>query len=166
MLDSLSIFIIIKVFMFIAITLHILAATIWVGGMFFAYSFLRPAASDVLEPPQRLTLWVKVFAKFFNWVWLAIIILIGSGHFMIVQFEGLANVGKHIHIMMLLGYIMSAVFMHIYFAPFKRLKAAVALQDWQNAASNLNLIRKMVLLNLMLGLLTVFVASAGRYIAL
>jgi uncharacterized membrane protein len=166
MLDSLNIFIIIKVFMFIAISLHILAATIWVGGMFFAYSFLRPVAADVLEPPQRLTLWVKVFEKFFNWVWLAIIVLIGSGHFMIAQFEGMANVGKHVHIMMLLGYIMSAIFMHVYFAPFKRLKAAVALQDWPNAASNLNLIRKMVLLNLVLGLLTVFLASAGRYLPL
>tara|TARA_R110002153_G_scaffold39181_1_gene112969 strand:+ start:3921 stop:4379 length:459 start_codon:yes stop_codon:yes gene_type:complete len=152
--------------MFIAISLHILAATIWVGGMFFAYSFLRPVAADILEPPQRLTLWVKVFKKFFNWVWLAIILLIVSGHFMIAQFGGLANVGKHIHIMMLLGYIMTAIFMHVYFAPFKRLKAAVALQDWQKAASNLNVIRKMILLNLALGLLTVFVASAGRYMLL
>lgn len=152
--------------MFIAISLHILAATIWVGGMFFAYSFLRPVAADILEPPQRLTLWVKVFKKFFNWVWLAIILLIVSGHFMIAKFGGLANVGKHIHIMMLLGYIMTAIFMHVYFAPFKRLKAAVALQDWPNAASNLNVIRKMILLNLALGLLTVFVASAGRYILL
>lgn len=152
--------------MFIAISLHILAATIWVGGMFFAYSFLRPVAADLLEPPQRLTLWVQVFKKFFNWVWLAIILLIVSGHFMTAQFGGLGNMGKHIHIMMLLGYIMTAIFMHIYFAPFKRLKAAVALQDWPKAASNLNSIRKMVLLNLVLGLITVFVASAGRYLPL
>jgi uncharacterized membrane protein len=152
--------------MFIAISLHILAATIWVGGMFFAYAFLRPVAADVLDPPQRLTVWLGVFEKFFNWVWLAIIILIISGHFMITQFGGLATVGKHIHIMMLLAYIMTGIFMYVYFAPFKGLKAAVALQDWPNAASNLNLIRKMVLLNLVLGLLTVCVASAGRYIPL
>jgi len=152
--------------MFIAISLHILAATIWIGGMFFSYSFLRPVAVDVLAPPQRLTLWVKVFEKFFNWVWLAIILLIGSGHFMITQSGGLANVGKHIHIMMLLGYIMTAIFMHVYFTPFKRLKATVALKDWPNAASNLNVIRKMILINLVLGLITIFVASAGRYITL
>jgi uncharacterized membrane protein len=152
--------------MFIAISLHILAATIWVGGMFFSYSFLRPVVADVLEPPQRLTLWVKVFEKFFNWVWLISFLLIGTGHFMIAQFGGLAGVGKHIHIMMLLGYIMTVIFMHVYFAPFKRLKAAVAQQDWANGANNLNVIRKMVLLNLVLGLLTVFIASAGRYIPL
>lgn len=149
--------------MFIAISLHILAATIWVGGMFFAYSFLRPIAASVLEPPQRLTVWVGVFSKFFNWVWLAIILLIATGHYMAAQFGGLGSVGKHVHIMMLLGYIMAAIFMHIYFAPFKRLKASVELKDWPVAGNNLNMIRKIVLLNLMLGLLTIFAASAGRY---
>lgn len=152
--------------MFIAISLHILATTIWVGGMFFAYAFLRPVAADVLEPAKRLTVWVQVFEKFFNWVWLAIILLIATGHYMIAQFGGLANVGKHVHVMMLLGYIMMGVFMHVYFAPFKRLKAAVSLQDWPTGASNLNTIRKLVLLNLTLGLLTVFIGSAGRYLPL
>lgn len=152
--------------MFIAISLHILAATIWVGGMFFAYSFLRPVAADVLEPPKRLALWVQVFAKFFNWVWLTIILLIVTGHYMTAQFGGLANVGKHVHVMMLLGYIMMGIFMHVYFAPFKRLKAAVAQQEWPIGASNLNTIRKLVLLNLTLGLLTIFIGSAGRYLPL
>ena len=150
--------------MFIAISLHILAATIWVGGMFFAYSFLRPVAASVLEPPLRLTVWVGVFSKIFNWVWLAIILLIATGHYMSVQLGGLANVGKHVHIMMLLGYIMTAIFMHVYFAPFKRLKAAVAVENWPEAGSHLNVIRKMVLLNLVLGLLTIFIGSAGRYL--
>ena len=150
--------------MFIAISLHILAATIWVGGMFFAYSLLRPVAANVLEPPLRLTVWVGVLSKFFNWVWLSIILLIATGHYMAGQLGGLANVGKHVHIMMLLGYIMMAIFMHVYFAPFKRLKAAVDLEDWPTAGNNLNTIRKMVLLNLVLGLLTIFIGSAGRYL--
>ena len=150
--------------MFIAISLHVLAATIWVGGMFFAYTFLRPVAATVLEPPLRLTVWVGVFSKFFNWVWFAIVLLIATGHYMAAQMGGLANVGKHVHIMMLLGYIMTAIFMHVYFALFKSLKAAVVLQDWPTAGNNLNVIRKMVLLNLVLGLITVFIGSAGRYL--
>ena len=39
--------------MALAITLHILGAVIWVGGMFFAYMALRPVAAALLEPPQR-----------------------------------------------------------------------------------------------------------------
>ena len=32
-----------------AYTLHVLAALIWVGGMFFAWMILRPAAMAALE---------------------------------------------------------------------------------------------------------------------
>ena len=42
--------------MSVTITLHLLSAVIWVGGMFFAYMVLRPAAATLLEPPQRLPL--------------------------------------------------------------------------------------------------------------
>ena len=49
----------------IALLLHLLAAVVWVGGMFFAYVALRPAAAQ-LEPPARLTLWVGVFKIFFR----------------------------------------------------------------------------------------------------
>lgn len=41
--------------MSIALILHILAAVIWVGGMFFAYVVLRPVAAGQLQPPLRLT---------------------------------------------------------------------------------------------------------------
>jgi uncharacterized membrane protein len=37
--------------------LHGMAASAWVGGIFFAYMALRPAAMITLEPPVRLKLW-------------------------------------------------------------------------------------------------------------
>ena len=74
--------------MAIAISLHILAACIWVGGMFFAYVCLRPVAASTLEPAQRLTLWRGTFQSFFKWVGLSIVLLIISGHFMIGMFGG------------------------------------------------------------------------------
>ncbi len=46
------------------LALHVLAVVIWVGGMFFAYNALRPAAAEVLEPPNRLKLWVATFVDF------------------------------------------------------------------------------------------------------
>ena len=48
------------------IALHLLAAVIWVGGMFFAYMVLRPSAG-LLEPAARLPLWQRVFGHFFPW---------------------------------------------------------------------------------------------------
>lgn len=150
--------------MAIAISLHILAACIWVGGMFFAYVCLRPVAADTLEPAARLTLWRGVFERFFKWVGLAIVALIISGHFMIAMYGGMKVVGMHVHIMLLLGYIMFGIFGHLFFAPFKRLKAAVDNQDWPAGAAQLNTIRKMVGINLVIGLITIAVASAGRFI--
>ena len=71
----------------IALTFHILGAVIWVGGMFAAYVCLRPAAGS-LEPPQRLKLWRGFFAKFFPWVWVAVILLLGSGYCMLLTTFG------------------------------------------------------------------------------
>ena len=55
--------------------LHVLSALVWVGGMFFAWMVLRPAAVKALDGPARLTLWVEVFQGFFRWVWVAVILL-------------------------------------------------------------------------------------------
>ena len=150
--------------MSIAFTLHLLAAVIWVGGMFFAYVCLRPVAATLLEPPHRLQLWAHIFVRFFVWVWAAIITLIVTGHGMIALYGGFGNIGKHVHIMLAIGYIMFLVFAHLYFAPFKRLKRAVEAADWGTAGNNLNQIRKMVGINLVLGLVTVAAASGGRFL--
>ncbi len=39
--------------MSLSLALHLLAATNWVGGMFFAYQILRPVDGEMLEPPIR-----------------------------------------------------------------------------------------------------------------
>ena len=49
-------------------TLHVLAALVWVGGMFFAWMVLRPATVAALDGPARLRLWVEVFRRFFGWM--------------------------------------------------------------------------------------------------
>ena len=150
--------------MFAFLGLHILSATVWVGGMFFAYLCLRPVAGSLLEPPQRLKLWDQVFAKFFKWVWLAVIILIATGHGMIAVYGGMKNVGTHVHIMLLTGYVMIAIYGHLFFSPYRKLKKAVAEEQWQEAGKFLQQIRLFVAINLALGLFTVFIASGGKYI--
>lgn len=144
--------------------LHVLSAVIWVGGMFFAYMALRPVAASLLEPPVRLTLWVQVFGRFFPWVWLSVALLLGSGLWMIFGFfGGMGAVRWNVHLMLLLGLIMMLIYMHVYFAPFRRLKQAVAAQQWPEAGTRLGQIRKLIGLNLSLGLLVVAIAALGRY---
>lgn len=148
--------------MSIALYLHLTAAVIWVGGMFFAYVCLRPAAVGVLEPPQRLQLWRATFERFFPWVWAAVIALPLSGYWMLFELGGFGGTGMHIHIMHALGIIMILVFLHIYFAPFKRLQRAVAAADYPTAGKHLNQIRLLVATNLALGLLVLVVVRLLR----
>lgn len=150
--------------MSLAIALHVLSVVVWVGGMFFAHQALRPAAVEVLEPPLRLPLWVATFKRFFPWVWLAVGLILVSGYWMIFKFGGFGNLPIYIHVMNGLGLVMMAIFMHVFFAPYKRLKRAVNDQDWPAGAKQLATIRFMVGINTILGLLTIAIATGGRYL--
>jgi uncharacterized membrane protein len=149
----------------VAISLHILAATIWVGGMFFAYMVLRPIAAVQLEPPERLTLWSNVFSTFFPWVWASVTILLGTGFWLVFnQFSGFESVGLHIHIMMNVGIIMSLIFFYIFFWPARELARMIEQEAWAKAATALAQIRLLIGVNLLLGLSIIGIASGGRYL--
>ena len=63
--------------LFIAFKLvHLLAVIVWVGGMFFAHFFLRPAVQG-LQPSDRVMLMHGVLQRFFAWVLvLAVVVLV------------------------------------------------------------------------------------------
>lgn len=152
--------------MTLAISLHLLSAVIWVGGMFFAYMALRPAAAGVLDPPRRLSLWSHTLARFFPWVWLSIILLPLTGYWMIFRhFGGMAHVGVSIHIMQALGILMILIFLHVFFAPFRRLRRAVDAGDTPGAGRQLTRIRWLVLTNLLLGIIVTVIGAAGPFLA-
>lgn len=140
---------------------HFLAALVWVGGMFFAYVVLRPAAVEVLDPPQRLRLWDSVFRRFFFWVWGAIAVLLISGFYMVYLFGGFAHLPMHVHAMLLLGLVMMAIYGHVFFGCYRPFSLNVSRQNWKEAGEMLARIRKLIGINLTLGLLTVGVAVLG-----
>lgn len=149
----------------LALVLHVLSVVVWLGGMIFAHQMLRPVAVTVLEPPQRLTLWVGVFERFFPWVWAAVGLLLATGLWMIFDLYGdFAGTPLYVHAMFGLGLVMMAIFGHVFFGPFKRLKSHVANQAWPDGAAQLNQIRRLVGLNIVLGTLTVIFAAGGRYL--
>ncbi len=150
--------------MYYSVAFHLLSAVIWVGGMFFAYNALRPAAAQVLEPPLRLELWVQVFRRFFVWVWLSIVILLGTGYWMLFNyFGGFSSAGIHIQIMHGAGILMVLIYLRVFFGPYRQLRQAVIIQDYPLAGAQLNKIRKLIGLNTSIGLLVIIIASAGRY---
>lgn len=147
-----------------ALALHLIAAVIWIGGMIFAHVMLRPVAASQLEPPQRLTLWVGVFRRFFPAVFASIATLLATGYWMVLSFYGgFEFVGMHVHLMIWTGYLMILIFLHVFFAPFRRLKQAVAAEDWPAGAKRLAQIRMLVGINIIIGLAIIAIASGGRY---
>jgi uncharacterized membrane protein len=149
--------------MTIALFLHLVADVVWIGGMFLAYMAVRPAVVEVLEPPLRLRLWAAIFRRFFPWVWAAIVLLLGSG------FSMMGTMGKvplYVIGMTLIGIVMTAIFLYIYFLPFGALRRAVAAQEWQAGGAALGTIRMLVGTNLVLGLVNIAVAVFGRTISL
>jgi uncharacterized membrane protein len=146
------------------VALHALSAAIWVGGMFFAYVALRPAAAALLPIEQRTTLWQESFARFFPWVWGIVIVLLATGFWLIFGlYGGMGNVGGHVHTMLLLGLVMMAIYAHIFFAPYRRMRLAIAAENWPEAGRRLSQIRIFIGINLILGLVTIVLGTGGRY---
>ena len=136
--------------------LHLLAAVVWVGGMFFAYLVLRPSMG-VLEPNQRLLLNTQVFQRFFRAVWHAMPLSVITGFGMIFVFlGGMQTQSPKVHAMMALGLIMSALFLYIFFVPYKRFRRTT---DKATMAASLDSIRKLVGVNLIVGLVTIVVGA-------
>lgn len=145
----------------IPLLLHLLGIVIWVGGMFFAYMALRPAAVQVLEPPMRLKLWRGVFSRFFPWVFLSVGLILASGLYMVMQMGGFAAVGLYIHLMFALGLLMMLIFIYVFFSAFKKLNNHVVREEWPSAGAALGQIRLLIGLNLILGIVTITVAVLG-----
>lgn len=144
----------------IAVMLHLLGAVVWIGGMFFAYLCLRPAASG-LEPPLRLLLWAATLERFFQWVWVSIALILGSGFHMVAAVSELGRVPLNVHLMLYVGATMTLIFAYVFFSPYPTLRHAVTARDWKAGAVALNQIRIAVAVNLALGLLNIVVATAG-----
>jgi uncharacterized membrane protein len=135
--------------------LHLLCAVLWVGGMFFAYVVLRPSMAAI-EAPQRMLLHTRVFKKFFLVIWHAMPLILITGFAMIALRWDMATAPWQLNAMMGLGLLMAAVFLAIFFGPYRQFRRTT---DRNRMAASLDNIRKLIGVNLILGLVTVIVAG-------
>ena len=138
------------------LALHLLGAIAWVGGMFFALVVVRPGLA-VLEPPTRLALHHRIFRRFFLVVWHAIGLLLLSGYGLVFGlYGGFRHLPWNVNAMQAAALVMIAVFLAIFFGPYRRFRAAVGTARALEAAEK---IRMLILLNLVLGVLVVVLAA-------
>ncbi|WP_422392608.1 DUF4149 domain-containing protein [Mycetohabitans rhizoxinica] len=144
-----------------AMFLHIAAVVIWVGGMTFVQFCLRPALSDV-SPQLRLPLLDSVFGRFFRLVAVAIVVILATGVFMLVTLGG-AQANWPMHAMAAIGVLMMLLFGHIRFALYPRLQRAVQAQNWPDGARVVTGLRRLVAVNLALGIVAIALGVIGRF---
>ncbi|HTH40609.1 MAG TPA: CopD family protein [Rhodocyclaceae bacterium] len=140
--------------------LHLTAAVVWIGGMFFAHFCLRPAALATLEPAQRLPLWRTVFARFFPWVNIAIVLLLISGGAMLVS-SGHTSLPPGWHAMIGIGSLMVVIYLVVRLGPYRAFCQALERNDLPAAATAQNRIRLLVATNLTLGILVLASVTLG-----
>jgi len=140
---------------------HLAAAVIWLGGMALVLLALRPAAIRSLEPAQRLPLMAAVLARFFTMVWISIAVLLGSGLWMMLSAD-LRLAPRGWHVMSGLGTLMCLIFAHLWWAPYRRLKTAIAAGDLPAAGVALGKIHPLVVTNFALGWLAVAAVQLWR----
>ena len=134
--------------------LHVLAAIVWLGGISFMLFALRPAAAETLTPPQRLPLIAQTLQRFFALVWACVILLLLTGLAMLLA-VGMKNAPAGWHAMLGIGLVMFALFGHVYFGPFRRLKQAVSAADWPEGGRRVGQIATLAMVTLVLGLLAI-----------
>jgi uncharacterized membrane protein len=149
----------------IAITLHLLAVIVWIGGMFFGFAAVRPTLKG-MDTLAAARLWAGLLGRFLPWVWGAIVVILATGVYMVFNsFDGFGQLPWFVQFMMGVGLIMMALTGHVSFAPFKRLKRAVAGNDEALAAKAMRQIRLIMAVNLVLGIAVVIVIMGGAYVS-
>lgn len=133
---------------------HLAAAIFWMGGMAFMVLALRGPVAALLQPPERLRLLAAVLGRFFIVVTISIAVLLGSGLWLMLA-AGTAGAPPGWHAMAALGIVMMLVFGHIFFSPYRRLKAAVAAGDWPEGGKRMGQITLLAKINLGLGWLAI-----------
>ena len=145
------------------LAIHILSAVVWVGGMFFAHIFLRPAALP-LEMEARVDLWFRVLSRFFPWVWGIVIVLPLSGSALLLTlFGSLKQAGWHVLIMQTLGGTMIAIFAFLFLVHYRKMATMIKKRLIPEAGLCMNPIRTGIAVNLALGMGTVIIAATGRF---
>jgi uncharacterized membrane protein len=138
------------------LAVHLLGAVVWVGGMFYALAVLRPSLAS-LDGPQRMALHVQTLRRFFLIVWHAMPLILITGYLMVFSlYGGFGGLDWPVNVMQLLGLVMAGIFIVIFFGPWKEMRRAPSPEA-------LNRIRRLITINLGLGLLVVVVASIGHF---
>ncbi|PWV64670.1 CopD family protein [Plasticicumulans acidivorans] len=146
------------------LALHLLAVTVWIGGMVFMRFVLHPLLLTAQLPADRLgPLQLAVAGRFFAIVWGAMPLTLASGFALIAGRGGFAALPPALHAMAGLGVLMGLIFVVIHLFVYRALRRAAAAADKPRAGALAGRMRALVLLNLLLGIVCIGLGAVARY---
>lgn len=143
------------------VSLHAITAALWVGALFYA-RFILPAGLGKAEPEARLAVLGGTVPRLMAVAMGAAALLLISGYALLFQrYDGFADVGAHVHVMILVWLVMAAIAAFTAAVPARRLAIAAKAGDVEAAAKPLKLIRIMTMTNVKLGIIGIILGAAG-----
>jgi uncharacterized membrane protein len=132
---------------------HLAAAILWMGGMGFLLLALRAPLTQQLQPPARLQLAGAVMQRFLVIAAASVSVLLASGGYLLMAAPRGAPPGWHA--MAGIGLLMALIFGHLYFGPWRRMKASLAASDWPEAGRRMGQLTTLARINFLLGWLAI-----------
>jgi uncharacterized membrane protein len=150
--------------MTIVFPLHVLAAVVFLGGLFFASVVFRPVASG-LDNEIASSLWKKMLSGLFTWGWPSLLMILATGIGMVfLKFGGPSGVPMIHRANMAIGIPAIALFGYVYFVPWRRYRRTMSRNQWAAAQKEFTRIRVGMAIVLVLGFVAAAVSAVGRYI--
>jgi uncharacterized membrane protein len=148
----------------LAIILHLLAINLWIGGTFFSVVILGRATRD-LAADIRYPLMHSILRQFFYWVWPVMLVLVGSGGWLVFSlFGNLEHVPLYVRLMISIALLMVSVFCVLFFGPYRRYQQVVGEGDFSAAQYYLGWIRRLSKLNMVLGICVLLAIGSGPHL--
>ena len=142
----------------VVLAVHLLGMAAWLGGIATLLLVLRPSLS-LLDTTPRMNVHLQTLRRLLRLVWHVMPIVLVTGWAMLVGKEGgFAHAPWYVNAMQGLAILMAAVFLWIFFGPYKRLRRAIRPQQ-----THLDEVRSLLTTNLALGIATVTVAALGHF---
>ena len=147
--------------MSVVAAIHVLAATIVAGGLFFACIIMRPAAGSV-DPGVRLPLWRRTFQRFFLWYAGAILAMNATGYLLAIGSGTTPTL--ELHLKHAFGWILLLLVTYIYVVPFRRMEIAMGQGERPRAAQHLRHAHRILYLALAFALLAMAFGAEGNIV--
>jgi uncharacterized membrane protein len=147
----------------IAHAIHQLGALIWGGSLFFVRVIALPATSSIKAPMDRMRVRLAIYSRMFRWGWLGLLFFLGGGLWAL-RILGLTKWPLHVQLMA--GMAAAMVLLHLagYLGLLLSMEVAVEQERLLHAAKNNFWIRKLIWVNLFLGLAAGILGAAGGYL--